>query len=56
MPYFLFAVIVIVIEFAREGTLCELLYAVDVALMSEMIDGLRNKFLESKETFESKGF
>ena len=43
---FLFAVVVdVVTEFAREGALCELLYANDLVLMSETIEGLRNKFL-----------
>ena len=39
-----------------EGTLSELLYAADFILMSETIEGLRNKFLKWKEAFESKGF
>ena len=43
---FLFAVVVdVVTEFAREGALYELLYADDLVLMSETIEGLRNKFL-----------
>ena len=43
---FLLAVVVdFVIEFAREGALSELLYADDLDLMSEIIEGLRNKFL-----------
>ena len=53
---FLFAVVVdVVTEFAREGALSELLYADDLVLMSETNEGLRNKFLKWKETFESKG-
>ena len=44
---FLFAVVVdVVTEFAREGALSELLYADDLVLMSETIEGLRDKFLE----------
>ena len=35
--------------------LSELQYADDVVLMSETIDGLRNKFIKWKEVFESKG-
>ena len=42
-------------EFAREGALSELLYADDLVLMSETIEGLRDKFLKWKEAFENKG-
>ena len=43
-PY-LFAVVVdVVTEFARERALSELLHAGDVVLMSETIEGLRDKF------------
>ena len=43
---FLFAVVMdVVIDFAREGVLCELQYADDLVLMSETIKGLRNKFI-----------
>ena len=53
---FIFAVVVdVVTEFAKEGALRELLYANDLILMSETIEGLRNKFLKWKEAFESKG-
>ena len=38
-----------------EGALNELLYAGDLVLMSEILEGLRNKFLKWKETFEIKG-
>ena len=38
-----------------EGGLSELLYVDILVLMSETIEGLRNKFLEWKEAFESKG-
>ena len=56
MSPFLFAIMVdVVIEFAREGALSELLYADDLIMMSETIMGLRNKFLEWKEAFESEG-
>ena len=37
------------------GALCAFLYADDLALVSETIEGLRNKFLKWKEAFESKG-
>ena len=50
---FLFAEVVDVTEFAREGALSELLYADD--LMNETLMGLRNKLIKWKEVFESKG-
>ena len=54
---FLFALVVDVVnEFAREGVLSELLYADFLVLMSETIQGLRNKLLRWKEAIESKGF
>ena len=52
---FLFALVVVVTEFAREGELGELLYADDLVLMSEMIKRLRNKFSKWNEAFEGKG-
>ena len=52
---FIFAVVVDVIEFAREGALSVLLYADDIVLMSEIFERPRNKFLKWKEAFESKG-
>ena len=53
---FRFVVVVDVInEFAREGALRELLYAYDLVLKGETIEGLRNKFSKWKEAFESKG-
>ena len=46
---FRFAVVVdVVTEFAFEGTLCELLYADDLVMMSETIEGLRDKFLDGR--------
>ena len=52
----LFPVMVdVVTEFTRKGVLCHLLYADDLVLMSETIEGLRNKFLKWKEVFKSKG-
>ena len=42
---FLLAVVVdVVTELAREDALSELLHADDLVLMSETIEGLRNKF------------
>ena len=53
---FLFAVVVdVVTEFAWEGALNAFLCADDLVLMSEAIEGLRNKLLKWKEDFESKG-
>ena len=52
---FLFALVVdVVTEFAREGALSELLYGDDLVLMSEIIDGLRNKFMKLNEAFGNK--
>ena len=45
-PFLLAVVVDVVTEFAREGALSELLHADDIVLMSETIDGLRNKFLK----------
>ena len=44
----------VVTELAREGVLCELLYADNLVLMSETIERLRNSFLRWKEAFECK--
>ena len=42
----LFAVVVnVVTEFVREDALSELLYADDLVLLGETIEGLRDKFL-----------
>ena len=38
-----------------EGVLSALLYADDLVLMSEKIEGLSNKFLKQKEASENKG-
>ena len=46
-------IVVDVTEFAREDAKSELLYANDLVLMSETIEGLGNKFLKWKEAFES---
>ena len=48
-------VVGVVTEVARESALNELLYADDLVLMSETIQGLRDKFLKYKEAYESKG-
>ena len=45
--------VVDVAEFARERTLSVLPYANELVLMSETIEGLRNKFLKWKEALES---
>ena len=54
-PFLIAVVVDVVTELAREGVFGELLYADDLVLMSETIDGLRNKFLRWKESFVSKG-
>ena len=38
----------------REGMLCELLYADDLVLMSETVEGISDSFLKWKEAFEIK--
>ena len=46
---FLFAVVIdVVAKFAMEGALSELVYADDLVLMSEIIEGLRDMFLKWK--------
>ena len=45
----------VVTEFAREGALSELLYADDIFLISETIQGLKDNFLKWREAFEGKG-
>ena len=53
---FPFAVVInVVVGFTKEGALSELLCADDLALMSETIERLRNKFIKWKEAFENKG-
>ena len=54
-PILYVVVVDVVTEFVREGALSELLYADDIALMSEIIEGLRNKSTKWKEAFKSKG-
>ena len=49
-----FAALDIVTELAV-GVLTELLYAYYVILMSETIEGLKNKFLKWKEAFDTMG-
>ena len=52
----LFEIVVHVIsENAREGLMNEILYADDLVLMSESMENLKEKFLQWKEAFESKG-
>ena len=52
---FPFAVVVdVVTEFARESAQSDLLYDVDLVLMSETIKGLWNKFKKWKEALEGK--
>ena len=53
---FLFALVVdVVAEFAREGALSELLYADDLVLMSETMEGVMNMFLKWKVASKGKG-
>ena len=50
---FLFALMVDVTEFVKDGALSELLYADGFVLMGETNEGLKDKFLKWKEVFES---
>ena len=51
-----FAIVVdVVTESVRNGLMSELLYADDLVLMSETMEGLREKFWKWKEALESKG-
>ena len=43
----------VVTELPREGVVSELLHADDLVLMSEAIEGCRNKFIKWEESFES---
>ena len=42
-------------ENAREGLMKEVLYANDLVLMSEMMEGLKKRFLKWRSAFERKG-
>ena len=51
-----FAIVVdTVMESVRNGLMSEMLYADDLVLMRETMEGLREKFWKWKEAFESKG-
>ena len=51
-----FAIVVdVVTESVRAGLMSEILYAEELVLMSETMEGLREKFQKWKEAFESKG-
>ena len=54
-PYLHAVVVDVVTKLVRECEISKLMYADDLGLMSETIEGLRNKFLKWKEAFESKG-
>ena len=52
----LFAIVVNVLtKNAREGLMKEVLYADDLVLMSEMMKGLKKRFLKWRSALESKG-
>mgnify|MGYP001794951142 CR=1 FL=1 len=48
-------VVDVITENVRNGLMGEMLYADDLVLMSETMEGLREKFWKWKEAFESKG-
>ena len=45
----------VVTENAKESLMKEILYADDLVLMSEMIEGLKERFLKWRSALESKG-
>ena len=52
----LFVIVVdVVTENVRSGSMSEMMYADDLVLTSETMEGLREKFWKWKEAFESKG-
>ena len=55
LSHFISVVVDVVTESTRECALSELLYADDLVMMNEAIEGLWGKFLKLKEDFESKG-
>ena len=54
-PFLITVVVDVVAEIDREIALSEVLYADDLVLMSETIEGLMDNFLKLKEAFEGKG-
>ena len=54
-PYHFTVVLDAVSELTCEGVVSELLYADDLVLMSESVEGCWNKFMKWKEAFGSKG-
>ncbi|XP_077862361.1 uncharacterized protein LOC144344061 [Saccoglossus kowalevskii] len=54
-PLIFVVVIDVVTESAREGLMREMLYADDLILMDDTMEGLREKFVKWKKSFESKG-
>ena len=55
VTFFSGVVVDVVTELARQSALSELLYADDLVLLSETIEGLRNKFLEWQKAFDTTG-
>ena len=52
----LFTIMVDVItESVRNGLMSKMLYVDDLVLTSELVEGLRKKFWEWEEAFESRG-
>ena len=45
----------VITESVRIGLMSEMLYADDLVLTSETMEGLREKFWKWKEAFESRG-
>ena len=54
-PLVFVIVVDVVSESVRSGSMSDMLYVDDLVLMSETMEGLREKFWKWKEAFESKG-
>ena len=54
-PLVVAIVVDVITESVRNGLMSEMLYAVDLVLTSETMEGLKEKFWKWKEKFESKG-
>ena len=56
MSPLLFAIMVdVVTQNARKGLMKEVFFADDLVLMSEMVEGLKKRFLKWRSALESKG-
>ena len=54
LPFLFGVVLDVFIKLARDGVVCELLYADDLVPMSDTIEVLRSKLIKCKEVLENK--